>query len=114
MAGLGAAFWLNGRLPLGEMLHLPLVLPASLMTMFTGLFIIVSRRSALAQSLGYIVLENGIFAFGIAAVGEIPMLVEFGILLDAFAAVLVMGIAIYHINREFDHMDVVQLSSLKG
>jgi hydrogenase-4 component E len=52
--------------------------------------------------------------FGIAAVGEIPLLVEFGVLLDVFVGVFVMGIAINHINREFDHIDADQLSSLKG
>jgi len=36
------------------------------------------------------------------------------VLLDAFVGVLVMGIAIYHISREFDHIDADQLSALKG
>ena len=49
-----------------------------------------------------------------ALVGEIPALVELGVLLDAFVAVFVMGIAIYHISREFDHIDVDQLDTLKG
>jgi hydrogenase-4 membrane subunit HyfE len=39
--------------------------------------------------------------------------VEFGVLLDAFVAVFIMSIAAYHINREFDHLDVDQLDSLK-
>jgi hydrogenase-4 component E len=111
---LAVAFWLNARLSLEGLPGNSLVLPVALMTMFTGLFMVISRRSALAQCLGYIVLENGIYTFGISAVGEIPLLVELGILLDAFVAVLVMGIAIYHINREFDHIDVAQLRSLKG
>jgi hydrogenase-4 component E len=41
-------------------------------------------------------------------------LVELGVLLDAFVAVFVMGIAIFHINREFGSMDVDQLSALRG
>jgi hydrogenase-4 component E len=43
-----------------------------------------------------------------------PLLVELGILLDAFVAVFVMGIAIFHINQEFGSMDVDQLNALKG
>jgi hydrogenase-4 component E len=82
--------------------------------MFTGLFLIIARRKALTQCIGYIVFENGIYAFGVAAAGEIPMLVELGLLLDAFVAVFVMGIAIYHIKQEFDHIDATELSSLKG
>ena len=36
-----------------------------------------------------------------------------GVLLDVFVAVFVMGIAIYHISREFDHIDTDRLSALK-
>ncbi len=45
---------------------------------------------------------------------EIPSLVELGVLMDVFVAVFVMGIAIYRINREFDHIDADQLKPLKG
>jgi hydrogenase-4 component E len=101
-------------LPLMKGQDLPLVVPASLMTMLTGLFLVAARKKALMQCLGYLVFENGIYAFGVASVGEIPALVELGILLDAFVAVLVMGVAMFHINREFDHLDADRLSSLKG
>jgi hydrogenase-4 component E len=63
--------------------------------------------------LGYLVLENGIYIFGVTLVRDQPWLVETGILLDVFVAVFVMGIAIFHISREFDHMDVDQLTVLK-
>jgi hydrogenase-4 component E len=114
IAMLGISIWIAGRLPLMKGQDLPLVVPAALMTMMTGLFLIVARKKALNQCMGYLVFENGIYAFGAAAVGEIPALVELGILLDAFVAVLVMGVAMYHINREFDHLDADRLSSLKG
>jgi hydrogenase-4 component E len=39
--------------------------------------------------------------------------VELGVLLDAFVATFVMGIAIQHINREFDHMDAYRLDDLR-
>lgn len=90
------------------------IFPAALTTLFTGLFLIIARRNALNQCLGYIIMENGIYTFGIASVAEIPLLVELGILLDVFVAVFVMGIAIYHINREFDHLDSDRLNILKG
>jgi hydrogenase-4 component E len=114
IAMLGASLWIGGRLPLLKGQELPLVVPAALMTMLTGLFLVVARKKALTQCLGYLAFENGIYTFGIAAVGEIPALVELGILLDAFVAVLVMGVAMYHINREFDHLDADRLSTLKG
>ena len=43
----------------------------------------------------------------------LDILVEAGVLLDVFVAVFVMGIMIFHINREFDHIDTDRLSSLK-
>ena len=42
-----------------------------------------------------------------------PLLVEMGVLLDVFVAVFVMGIAIYNISREFDHIDTDRLTALK-
>jgi hydrogenase-4 component E len=111
---LGFSYWVGTKLTLQGNVEMPVIAPASLLTLFTGLFLIVTRKKALNQCLGYIVFENGIYAFGIATVGEIPALIELGLLLDAFVAVFLMGIAIYHINREFDHLDADQLSSLKG
>ena len=42
-----------------------------------------------------------------------PLLIELGTLLDVFTAVFVMGIAIFHINHEFDHIDTDLLNTLK-
>ncbi len=111
---LAASMWIAARFPMLPSAPSPFVIPVALSTAFTGLFLVISRRKALTQVIGYLVFENGIYMFGIAAAGEIPFLVEFGVLLDAFVAVFVMGIAIHHINREFDHIDADQLSSLKG
>lgn len=82
-------------------------------TFFTGAFIIVSRRKAITQVIGYLVLENGIYLFGAAFIIKNQFLIELAILLDIFVAVFVMGIAIFHINREFDHIDTESLSQLK-
>ena len=79
----------------------------------SGLLVLVTRRIALGQVLGYIALENGIALFGLAVAEQQPLLVELGILLDVFVGVFVMGIAIAHINREFDHIEVDQLAALR-
>jgi len=109
------AFWLGTKLPLpSSAAGLSLVLPGAISTILIGLFMLVSRKKAVTQVLGYLVMENGIAAFGLAVVSEVPLLIELGILLDAFVAIFVMAIMIYHISREFDHIDVDQLSTLKG
>jgi hydrogenase-4 component E len=111
---LAASMLIAARFPEFSPTSSPFVIPVALSTVFTGLFLVVSRRKALTQVIGYLVFENGIYMFGVFAAGEIPFLVELGVLLDVFVAVFVMGIAINHINREFDHIDADQLSSLKG
>ena len=113
LATLTFSLWLSGRLPLPQTPVSPLIVPVALFTSFVGLFVIVSRRKALTQVLGYLVLENGIYAFGVGLVQNTPMLVELGVLLDVFVAVFVMGITIFHINRQFDHIDTDRMALLK-
>lgn len=90
------------------------MLVSSIFLILVGLFLIISRRNALMQVIGYLVLENGIFLFGVITVVGTPLLVELGVLLDAFVGVFVMGIAVFHINREFGSMDTDRLTALRG
>ncbi|MBN1435530.1 MAG: hypothetical protein JW936_00520 [Sedimentisphaerales bacterium] len=106
--------WLGSQLSLPVEAISSLVVPAAFFSIACGLFLIISRKKALTQVLGYLVLENGIYVFGVSIATKQPVLVELGILLDVFVAIFVMGIAIYHINREFDHTDVDRLNKLKG
>jgi hydrogenase-4 component E len=85
-------------------------LPASLFTIFTGLFMIIARKKAVTQVMGYMAMENGIYAFGVALAIKEPFIVEVSVLLDVFVAVLIMGVAIFHISHEFDHIDTDQMS----
>lgn len=90
-----------------------LLVPISLFTILTGAFLLVARRKAITQVLGFLVMENGVYLFGITFAVSEPWLVQMGVLLDLLAAVFVMGIIIYHINREFDHIDIDRLSNLR-
>lgn len=90
-----------------------MLIPGAMFTILSGMFIIITRKKALTQVLGYLTMENGIYAFGTSLAVEAPLLVEAGILLDVFVAVFVMGIVIYRINREFDHMDTHRLTELR-
>lgn len=113
VGGLAVSFGFGSRLPLPWAAPSSLLVPAGLFTMWTGLFLIMARRKAITQVLGYIVMENGIFTLGMVLVEAMPLLVELGVLLDIFVAVFVMGIIVFQINREFDHIDSDQLSALK-
>ena len=114
LACLGVGIWFAAQAPLPMTPRIsPLAVPIAFATILTGLFVIVSRKKALTQLLGYLVLENGIFAFAFSLNIEAGFLVEMGILLDAFFAVVVMGVAISHIHRTFDAIDSDLLSMLK-
>ncbi len=112
-AALGFSLWLDSRLPLPSAFPSPLLVPVSFFTIFCGLFLLLSRRKAISQVIGYLVLENGIYSFGLALANEDPFIVEVGMLLDLFVAVFVMGIAIFHISREFDHIDTDRMTLLR-
>jgi hydrogenase-4 component E len=90
-----------------------LFIPTALATLFAGFLLLISRRKAITQVVGYLILENGIFIFGVLLVEAMPLMVEAGILLDLLVAVFVMGIVIGQINREFSTLDTEQLSALK-
>jgi hydrogenase-4 component E len=78
-----------------------------------GLLIVVARRQAITQVVGYLVLENGVFVFGLGLAAQQPFVVELSVLLDLLVGVFVMGIAINHISETFDHMDTTALASLR-
>ena len=82
-----------------------LIVPAAFSTVLTGFLLLTTRIKAITQVLGYLVLENGIFMFGMLLLEAMPFLVEVGVLLDLFVGVFVMGIIIHHINREFASID---------
>jgi hydrogenase-4 component E len=111
--GVVVAFTFSAALPLPIPERHPLLVPTSLATVWTGLLLVVTRRKAVAQVLGFLVVENGIFVFGVLLSGFMPVMVEAGVLLDLLAATFVMGIVIFHINREFASLDTAKLTSLR-
>ena len=111
--GAGLSVLFAQTLPLVPEHKATLMLPTSFATVLTGFIILTTRRKAITQVVGYLVLENGIFVMGLALLQAMPLLVEAGVLLDLFVGILVMGIIINHISREFSSMDTARLSSLK-
>ena len=114
LGGLLLSAWVGSRLPFPGPVLSPLAVPVAFSTMLTGFFLIISRKKALSQVIGYLAAENGIFVFGVSAVRSASVMVELAVLLDVLVAVFVMGIAVHHINREFESIDVDRFSKLKG
>jgi hydrogenase-4 component E len=111
--GTGLALEFSNTLPLAREHTNLLLVPVSFSTVWAGFLMLTTRQTAIMQVLGYLILENGIFVFGLLLLDTIPFLVEVGVLLDLFTAVFVMGIIIYHINREFSSISTEHLSKLK-
>jgi hydrogenase-4 component E len=89
-------------------------LAVALALFLIGFFMMVSRRKALTQVLGFLCLENGLFLAAISLTYGMPLLVELGIFFDLLVAVMVLGILVYRIRETFDSMDVGKLSRLRG
>jgi hydrogenase-4 component E len=112
--GTAAAIALAAKLPLAHGDAQTLLIPAAFSTIFTGFLLLTSRVKAITQTIGYLILENGIYIFGLLLLEAVPFLVEIGVLLDLFVGVFVISIIIHHINREFASLDTRRLSALKG
>jgi hydrogenase-4 component E len=90
-----------------------LLVPVALATVMVGLLVLTTRNKAVSQVVGYLILENGIYVFGLSQAERVPFLVELGVLLDIFVGVFIMGIVVFHINREFDSLDSARLNELR-
>ena len=90
----------------------PLVTALSFATIATGLFLVVARRKAITQVLGFLCFENGISVFAAAIAMDYGLILELGVLLDVFALVFILGIAIYEINRTFSTVDTDRMNKL--
>jgi hydrogenase-4 component E len=80
---------------------------------FTGLILMLTRRLAVSQIVGFLVIENGIYVFALTQTKGMPMMVEMGILLDVLVGVMVSGLLLFKIQKSFEHIDVGQLTELK-
>lgn len=99
----------------GQSMHVPDdALAAAVSLILTGAFLMVSRKKALMQMLGLLVLENGIFLAALITTFGMPLVIEIGIFFDILIGLLLMGIFTFRISDTFDHLDVSKLRRLRG
>ncbi len=104
---------LADRLPLRPEHAGSLLVSGSFATVVSGLLLLMGRAKAISQVCGYLILENGIYLFGLLLIRATPLIVEAGILLDLTVAVFVIGIIVDRIQREFDTLDTRNLNVLR-
>lgn len=104
---------LAGLLPLLPEHTGALLVPGSFATVVAGFLLLIGRAKAISQVCGYLILENGIYLFGLLLIRSMPLVVEAGILLDLTVGVFVIGIIADRIQREFDTLDTRKLTVLR-
>jgi hydrogenase-4 component E len=94
--------------------NLQVYLANSMALVLIGLFFMISRKKAIGQIIGFLVIENGLFTAAILSTEGMPMIVELGIFFDLLTAVLIMGILVFRINENFESIDLDKLRNLRG
>ncbi|WP_337844741.1 NADH-quinone oxidoreductase subunit K [Thermus sp.] len=109
----GLGFWAGRAFVLPEA-RLPEAVPVAFSLILLGMLSMATRKKAITQVLGFLALENGVFLLALAESHGLPLFVEFGVALDAFAAVFLAGILIFRIKQTFGHLDTARLRELRG
>lgn len=91
----------------------PIYFGVSAATIIISLWLVTIKHKIISNVIEYITMENGIFLLSLSVAKEMPMLVNMGVLLDVFIAVLILGLFVNKINKEFDDLEVSHLSDLK-
>jgi hydrogenase-4 component E len=94
--------------------NLQVYLANAMALVLIGLFFMISRKKAIGQIIGFLVIENGLFTAAILSTEGMPMIVELGIFFDLLTAVLIMGILVFRINENFESIDLDKLRNLRG
>ena len=108
----GALFLANVTGKYEPLLSFPM-LGAAISSVLIGLFVMVSRKKLIMHTLGYLIMENGVYLFSLSIMARQPFLVNLGVLLDLFVGVFLMGIFMNQINSTFEDMNVDNLSELR-
>lgn len=115
IAGLLVLFGYAITRPLVALSQLPTRagMPLAMGLVLVSLFVVVSRKKALTQVVGFLMLENGLTLLAVLGTYGIPLIVELGVFLDVLMGFLVMQIFIYQIHETFESIDVEQLNRLR-
>lgn len=89
------------------------IVAISLAVVLIGLLMMVTRAQAVAQVLGFMSMENGLFLAAVSATGGMPLVVELGVAFDVLVAMVLFGVFFLRISESIDSLDVDQLNRLR-
>lgn len=87
--------------------------PAAFAVVLIALFVMVTRRHAVSQAAGFLMLDNGIAATAFLLTAGVPLIVELGASLDVLFAVIVIGVLTGRLRRAFGGADLDTLRELR-
>lgn len=88
-------------------------LAVALATVMLGLLMMITRKKAVTQIIGFLALENGLFFAATSATYGMPLVVELGVALDILIAAFIFGIFFFQIRTTFDSLDLKEMEKLK-
>jgi hydrogenase-4 component E len=88
------------------------IIAVSLSMVLLGLWMMVARRQVVAQVLGFMSMENGLFLAAVASTRGMPLVVELGVAFDVLVAAVLFGVFFFHISESIESLDVDRLSRL--
>ena len=88
-------------------------LPVGIAVVLLGFFMLVTRRRALSQVVGFLLLDNGITTTAFLAASGVPLVVELGVSLDVLLVVLVLQILAARMRLTFGGTDLDELNELR-
>jgi hydrogenase-4 component E len=108
-------FAFNLALPISEMSGTVMrsTLGIAMATVLLAFLMMITRRNAIPQVIGFLAMENGLFFAATSATYGMPLVVELGVALDVLVGVFVLGIFFFQIRETFDSMDLKHMEKLK-
>ncbi|NLK00991.1 MAG: hydrogenase [Clostridia bacterium] len=86
----------------------------SMSVILIGLFFMISRKKAIGQIVGFLVVENGLYVTALFSTHGLPFIVDLGVFIDVLTAVVIMGFMVFNISEKFDSIDIEKLNKLRG
>jgi hydrogenase-4 component E len=77
-----------------------------------GMLLMCARKSAVAQVIGFMSMESGIFFAAVVSTYGMPLIVELGVAFDILVAAILFGVFFFQLRDSFGSLDVVRLNRL--
>ncbi len=106
------SYWLVLPMIQEELTFTRNIVAISLAVVLIGLLMMVFRAQAVAQVLGFMSMENGLFLAAVSATGGMPLVVELGVAFDVLVAMVLFGVFFLQIRESIDSLDVDRLNRL--